>query len=469
MNLYSFASTLFAFGTFFIGLLIWFKRNDAIGRVYFVFSALTAVWALGFALMIDEHTSYSTALLSARIADSSALFVPGTWLHLSLLISGDYHRRKKFLFCVYAIGVLIFFFAFTPLFILKVKPFMNFVHWLRPGPVFHLFTALFFIVVPYAFVNLYQKIKRAETYEKFQLWGFFWASAIGFVGGTLTFLPNYEIQIPQYNIFLMPIYPFITAYFLIRHQLFDVEQAAKVFQREKLATIGLLAASVNHEIRNPLYAAQGILENFKEDINRKSPTEVTDKALSQINRALDVITKLNRFAKPINETIQLNSEASIQEAVQNVLELISYEFELDRIKIINQISNDLSPIQADQRQLEEILFNLIVNACHAMENGGTLVIASEAKQSRKSGLPRRPYGTPRNDELIQIMIQDTGTGISKDQMKHLFEPFHTTKGEKGTGLGLYITKQLVERNGGKILVKSEPEEGTHFILEFRAV
>ena len=68
---------------------------------------------------------------------------------------------------------------------------------------------------------------------------------------------------------------------------------------------------------------------------------------------------------------------------------------------------------------------------------------------------------------VRIIIQDSGTGISPDQVKHLFEPFHTTKGEKGTGLGLYITKQLVERNGGKITVTSKPGQGTSFALEFK--
>ena len=68
---------------------------------------------------------------------------------------------------------------------------------------------------------------------------------------------------------------------------------------------------------------------------------------------------------------------------------------------------------------------------------------------------------------VTIEIADTGTGISPEQAKHLFEPFHTTKGEKGTGLGLYITKQLVERNGGKILVRSEAGKGTRFTLQFK--
>src|SRR3989338_4885206 len=101
----------------------------------------------------------------------------------------------------------------------------------------------------------------------------------------------------------MPLYPFIAAYFMIRHRLFDVEQVAQAFQREKLATIGLLASSINHEIRNPLYAAKGLLDNYvemtKEGLREKSPLEIAERTSAQITRALDVITKLNRFAKPV--------------------------------------------------------------------------------------------------------------------------------------------------------------------------
>ncbi len=179
----------------------------------------------------------------------------------------------------------------------------------------------------------------------------------------------------------------------------------------------------------------------------KEPKEVSQKALKQVTRALDVITKLNRFAKPASDESRAMSHASIPEAIQNVLDLVSYEFKLDKIHIKDNIPKDLPNVQADQRQLEEILFNLIVNACYAMSAGGELTINSK-------------LGT---DKVI-LEIKDSGTGISPEQAKHLFEPFHTTKGDKGTGLGLYITKQLVERNGGKIEVSTNGRRGSVFTI-----
>ncbi len=470
MNPYSFALLFFAFGSLFIGLLIWFKRADSIGLVYFIFSMLTLFWAIGFSIMFNENISHKTALFSARFADAFALFIPSTWLNLVLLMTDDLKRQRRLLVFLYSISFIILPFAFTPLFISGIKPIMGFEYWLEPGPIFHVFTFIFFLFVPYGFLLLIKKVKNSSLEEKTQLKGFIIATMVGFIGGGITFLPNYDIQVPQYNIFFTPVYPFVTAYFLIKHRLFDLEAVIHLFQREKLATLGLLTASVNHEIRNPLYAAREQLntyiENLKQGIPTKDPLKTSEKVKSQIDRALDVITKLNRFSKPIDQTVASNSQASVSEALQTVLDLVSYEFKLDKIKIQNEISHSLPPIQTDQRQLEESLFNLIVNACHAMDQGGTLTISASHPERSEGSRDSSPFGL-RMTGKVRITISDTGTGISQDQMKHLFEPFHTTKGEKGTGLGLYITKQLVERNGGKILVKSKEGNGTSFILEFK--
>ncbi len=472
MNPYNFSVLFFAFCSLFIGILIWLKRADALGNVYFIFSVTIAVWGIGYAVMISPNVSYPTALFIERLSQGVAVFIPVTWFHLILLLTDRVQKFKKILIVFYIIAFVLLSFSLTPWFIPRMEPAVGFNHYMRAGVLYHIFPLLYFIVVPISFVLFAQKITRSKGEEAFQLKGFFIATLIGFVGGSFCFLPIYEIMVPQYGVFFMPIYPFVMAYFMMRHKLFDLEQIAEVFQREKLTTIGLLAASVNHEIRNPLYALKSLLESFVEDSENKrqikNPVEVSKKALTQATRALEVITKLNRFAKPVSEVNTFDSNVSVLEAIKNVFDLISYQFELDKIKIDNQISNNLPLIQADQRQLEEILFNLIVNACHAMPNGGQLVIASKAKQSQ-SGLLRRPGGTPRNDGYIQIKISDTGTGISPEQAKHLFEPFYTTKGDKGTGLGLYITKQLVERNGGKISVKSEEGKGTSFVLEFKLI
>ncbi len=461
MNPYNFALLFFSFCTFFVSLLIWLKRQDVIGKMYFLFSFFVSMWGAFASFIYNQQASYAQALLAARIADMFAIFIPVTWVHFVLVLTKQ-KPKSFFLFSLYLFGLFIACFGLTDLFIPKLKAASGLIYYMHPGPIYHLFTIFYFTFVIYGFILLGYQVKKTKGEEKRQLIGLFIATFFGFLGGSLTFFPIYDmfITIPQYNIFLMPLYPFVIAYLMIRHRLFDAEEIAQAFQREKLAAIGLIAASVNHEIRNPLYAARSVLESYQESLSdgdsKKEPKEVTAKALNQIDRALEVITKLNRFAKPSNDSTNSNQQASIPEALQTVLDLVSYEFQLDKIKINNQIPKDIPFIQADQRQLEEILFNLIVNACHAMEQGGALAISASH--------PERSEGSK-----VQIVIQDTGTGISLEQTKHLFEPFHTTKGDKGTGLGLYITKQLVERNGGKIFVSSKPNQGTSFVLEFKVL
>ncbi len=475
MNPYNFSLLFLAFCSFFIALLIWLRRRDRVGRIYFIFSTFVAIWGASFSFTISDNASYQAALFSSRLAHGAAGLVGITWYHFCLVFTDQFEKHKKIIVGSYIFALIILSFAFTPWFIPRVAPAVGFKHYTQDGFLLNVYMLYFFVNVILGFVTLHQEIKRSDGDRKLQLQGLFFSTLIGFIFGTAIILPIYEIMLPQYNLFITSLYPFMMAYFMMRHHLFDLEQAVQAFQREKLATIGLLAASVNHEIRNPLYAAREMLGSYieilKEGKQNKGPLQTSEKIKCQIDRALEVITKLNRFAKPISDSISLDSRASIPEAIQNVLDLVSYESSLDRIKIDNQINLNISQIQADQRQLEEILFNLIVNACHAMDQGGTLIISaschSEAEGRRIS--EPRSFTSFRMTGKVQITIQDTGTGIFQDQMKHLFEPFHTTKGDKGTGLGLYITKQLVERNGGKITVQSKEGKGTAFLLEFKAV
>jgi two-component system NtrC family sensor kinase len=109
---------------------------------------------------------------------------------------------------------------------------------------------------------------------------------------------------------------------------------------------------------------------------------------------------------------------------------------------------------ADRHSLEEIFINLIVNACQAMPNGGEIEIRATAPS------PSLSLGVRESNNVI-IAIQDNGPGLPPDQLKRIFEPFYTTKAS-GTGLGLYVVKQLVEKNGGRVQVRSKPGSGTAF-------
>jgi len=271
-------------------------------------------------------------------------------------------------------------------------------------------------------------------------------------------LGGYGINLPQYGLFLMPLYPFIIGYFMIRKNLFNLEEIAEAAQRAKLAAIGILATSINHEIRNPLYVIRGLAEShlanlegnaYQNDQERIAKSkEVLSKSIEQAQRAMDIVKRFAAFAKQGTKEETQFEEVDLLAVFEGILPLVQHELELDKIRLTSDIPDDLPPIHADRRHMEEILFNLIVNACQAMKNGGQISVRAEQKNGS-----------------VQIEVEDQGSGIPRDRLSKIFEPFYTTK-DTGTGLGLYITRQLVEKNRGKIKVESKLNKGTRFILNF---
>ena len=167
---------------------------------------------------------------------------------------------------------------------------------------------------------------------------------------------------------------------------------------------------------------------------------------------MDIMKRFAMFAKQSVSQEPTLDRVDLANVMEDIHPLISYEFKLDKIELIKNIPANISPLYVDRRHIEEILFNLIVNACQAMktrEIGGRIEISAA-----------------QHNGTVKIKVEDNGPGIPADRLSKIFEPFYTTK-EEGTGLGLYVTKQLVERNKGKISVKSEIGKGTIFSLEFQ--
>lgn len=240
---------------------------------------------------------------------------------------------------------------------------------------------------------------------------------------------------------------------------------AEAAQREKMAVIGTLAAGINHEICNPLGIARGqsetFLLNYKDGIYKEKTQpellaetmRILELSIKEIDRATAITKKLSTFAKPSRagemERVYLDKE------LDEVLALLSYELKLDKIEFKKVIPDRLSPIIADKKQIQEIVFNLIRNAAQAIM----------MKPNQSSG--KITFFAQQSDSAIHIDIEDNGCGIPEDKIKQIFNPFYTSKEPgKGTGLGLFIVRQIVERNKGKINFKSKEGVGTTFNLEF---
>ncbi len=238
---------------------------------------------------------------------------------------------------------------------------------------------------------------------------------------------------------------------------------AEAAQKEKLAVIGTLSAGINHEIRNPLgiikAQCEGFLLDWQDGMLKDKPLmELVTRGLSimrsavyHIDRATTITQKLSNFAKPINDPearlVQLLDE------INEVLTLISYDLTLEKIVVRKEIPPDLPKIVADPRQIQEVLFNLIRNAAQAIQPPGSITIRAT-----------------HQDREVHIAITDTGTGIAADHLQKIYDPFFTTKAPgQGTGLGLFIVRQIVERNRGRIAVTSTVGQGTTFSLAFPAM
>ena len=235
---------------------------------------------------------------------------------------------------------------------------------------------------------------------------------------------------------------------------------AEAAQREKMAVIGTLAAGINHEICNPLGIARGQCEmfllNYRDGLyNNVSEKELVEKCtiifekvIKEVDRATGITKRLSSFAKPSKQF--LLGEVDVADEVQEILAILGHELKLDNVEVITNIPKDLAKIFADKKQVQEIIFNIVRNAAQAITGKGSITISAQE----------------RNDRVF-IDIEDTGCGIPADKMNEIFNPFYTTKAPgKGTGLGLFIVKQIVERNKGTIVVQSEVGKGTKFTLSF---
>jgi two-component system sensor histidine kinase HydH len=210
----------------------------------------------------------------------------------------------------------------------------------------------------------------------------------------------------------------------------------------RLASLGRLAAGVAHEIRNPLSSIKGFAtyfkERYKDNPDDQKTSEIMIKEVDRLNR---VITQLLEFARP--PVIQ-KKRASLQSLIQHSLKMIERQASAKEIQILSHLPSEMKEIDLDPDGINQVLLNLYLNAIEAMEQGGTLSVSLSSEESS-------PW--------VKIIVSDTGTGISKEDLEHIFDPYFTTK-QTGTGLGLAIVHKIIEAHRGEVNAQSEIGRGT---------
>lgn len=211
---------------------------------------------------------------------------------------------------------------------------------------------------------------------------------------------------------------------------------------EKLATAGRMAASLAHEINNPLAAVTNLLYLIRQDsgLNQNS-RRFAEMAASELDRVSHITKNMLAFYR--DSTLPIDVDLS--ELIGNVLELYDPKIRESRVEVRMERAK-AHTVFAFPGELRQVCSNLIVNAIEAMPKGGVLRV-----RTRKVG-----NGT---ESRIRVTIADTGTGVAPEQLAHIYEPFYTTKGEKGTGLGLWVSRDIIAKHGGSIRLRTSRKPG----------
>lgn len=230
-----------------------------------------------------------------------------------------------------------------------------------------------------------------------------------------------------------------------------LEQA--LFESEKLAATGRLAASIAHEINNPLEAIQNSLYLLVNKVPRDDPNfRFLDIARKETERMSRILRQMLGFYRPAAAMVPTDVNALIEEADT----LVAKRLRDREVKLAKDLDPELPQVVASNDQLKQVILNLLLNASESMAEGGTISVSTQVY--RDAGA--RFLGS----DAIQIQIRDTGTGIAEEHMPHIFEPFFSTKGEKGTGLGLWVSNGIIQSHGGSLQVRSRLGVGTTFSI-----
>jgi two-component system NtrC family sensor kinase len=231
---------------------------------------------------------------------------------------------------------------------------------------------------------------------------------------------------------------------------------AEAARGEKLASVGLLAAGIAHELNNPL---TGIL-TFSHFIRKKMPdgspeAEDLDLVIRETKRCAAIIRRLLDFAR---EKAPEKKFADLNQIIEDTARIIERPAHLRDIEITMDLDRDLPPVWVDADLIKQVIMNMLVNAQHAIEEKGSITVRS--RRARKA-LSTEPGA--QSVATVELSIIDTGCGIPEKNLKRIFDPFFTSKQVgKGTGLGLSVSHGIVAAHGGTIEVESKVGEGSTF-------
>ena len=237
-------------------------------------------------------------------------------------------------------------------------------------------------------------------------------------------------------------------------ELLDLERRVRV--ADKLAGLHTLSAGVAHELRNPLSAIDLNLHLLEEELKEQGvlgtqPAHYIHVLNAECRRLSVILDNFMKFARSGSMGLH---EVDVPAAIEHIMALMQFEAEERKIQLEHTVGAALPPVLGDETQIGQVLLNIVVNAFHAMPDGGRCRIVADER-------------TADGKRWVEISVKDTGIGIQEEALSRLFEPFYTTK-SSGTGLGLAIAYRIMQDHGGTITVSSAPGNGTTVAMRFPA-
>ena len=235
---------------------------------------------------------------------------------------------------------------------------------------------------------------------------------------------------------------------------------SEIIRMDRMASLGVLASGIAHEIRNPLAGIKAMAQTLEEELEGdETKIEYSQRIVRQVNRLDKLLKSFFSYAKPQRPN---PIKCHIPDIVSEVLPLFERRIKEKNIQVKEVYSPSLKKIFVDSHQIQQVFFNLIINAIHAMENGGILTIKARLPEETHPIIDRRQRIPKLFSNIYdEITISDTGCGMDQAVLKNMYNPFYTTK-PTGTGLGLSIVYQIIREHGGQITVDSEIDKGTEF-------
>ena len=242
----------------------------------------------------------------------------------------------------------------------------------------------------------------------------------------------------------------------------------QLMQAEKMESIGQLAAGVAHEVKNPLAIIQMGADYLS---NVTGQDEVAGAVIRDIDAAVQRADTVIRGLLDFSRDKQLEcTHGNINTVIDSSLRLVGHEMRQRNIEVKPHLASDLPALDLDANKLQQVLINLFMNAAHAMERGGELVVVSQLKTLHNSDELSRDHDRhfEKGDSVVWVEVRDSGPGIREDDRKRIFDPFYTTKpvGE-GTGLGLSVSRNIISLHHGSIDIRNHPAGGAIVTMMFR--